>query len=52
VPGQYAYANAAQAQRYADIQMQGREAVAQQWRGRSTVRTMAAGTRFTLTQGP
>jgi type VI secretion system VgrG family protein len=52
VPGQYAYANAAQAQRYADIQMQSREAVAQQWRGRSTVRTMAAGTRFTLTQGP
>ncbi|NVM79409.1 type VI secretion system VgrG family protein, partial [Duganella sp. SG902] len=52
VPGQYAYANAAQAQRYADIQMQGREAAAQLWRGRSTVRTMAAGTRFTLTQGP
>jgi uncharacterized protein involved in type VI secretion and phage assembly len=52
VPGQYAYANAAQAQRYADIQMQGREAVAQLWRGRSTVRTMAAGTRFSLTQGP
>jgi uncharacterized protein involved in type VI secretion and phage assembly len=43
-------ANAAQAQRYADIQMQGREAAAQLWRGRSTVRTMAAGTRFTLTQ--
>ncbi|NYE59791.1 type VI secretion system VgrG family protein [Duganella sp. 1224] len=52
VPGQYAYANAAQAQRYADIQMQGREAAAQLWHGRSTVRTMAAGTRFTLTQGP
>ncbi|MTV40019.1 type VI secretion system Vgr family protein [Duganella radicis] len=52
VPGQYSYANAAQAQRYADLQMQGREAAAQLWRGRSTVRTMAAGTRFTLTQGP
>ncbi|TFW13650.1 type VI secretion system Vgr family protein [Duganella callida] len=52
VPGQYAYANAAQAQRYADIQMQGREAAAQRWHGRSTVRTLAAGTRFTLTQGP
>lgn len=51
-PGQYAYANAAQAQRYADLQMQGREAVAQLWRGRSTVRTMMAGTRFSLTQGP
>jgi type VI secretion system VgrG family protein len=51
-PGQYAYANAAQAQRYADIQMQGREAAAQLWRGRSTVRTMEAGSRFTLTQGP
>ncbi|WP_353405623.1 contractile injection system protein, VgrG/Pvc8 family, partial [Duganella hordei] len=52
VPGQYAYANGAQAQRYADMQMQGREAAAQLWRGRSTVRTLAAGTRFSLTQGP
>jgi type VI secretion system VgrG family protein len=52
VPGQYAYANGAQAQRYADMQMQGREAAAQLWRGRSTVRTLAAGTRFNLTQGP
>jgi type VI secretion system VgrG family protein len=52
VPGQYSYANAVQAQRYADIQMQGREAAAQLWRGRSTVRTMAAGARFKLTQGP
>jgi type VI secretion system VgrG family protein len=52
VPGQYAYANGAQAQRYADIQMQGREAAAQGWRGRSTVRTLAAGTRVNVTQGP
>ena len=52
VPGQYSYANSAQAQRYAEIQMQGREAAAQLWHGRSTVRTMQAGTRFTLTQGP
>ena len=52
VPGQYAYTNSAQALRYADIQMQGREAASQLYRGRSTVRTMVAGTRFTLTQGP
>ncbi|NGZ85330.1 type VI secretion system Vgr family protein [Duganella aceris] len=52
VPGQYAYANAAQAQRYADLQMQGREASAQLWRGRSTVRTLAAGARINVTQGP
>jgi len=52
VPGQYAYTNSAQALRYADIQMQGREAASQLYRGRSTVRTMVAGTRFSLTQGP
>ncbi|MYM27037.1 type VI secretion system tip protein VgrG [Duganella sp. CY15W] len=52
IPGQYAYTNSAQALRYADIQMQGREAASQLYRGRSTVRTMVAGTRFTLTQGP
>ncbi|MFL6657179.1 MAG: hypothetical protein ACJ8GW_03835 [Massilia sp.] len=33
VPGQYAYANAALAQRYADLQMQGREARSQLWGG-------------------
>ncbi len=52
VPGQYAYADAEQAQRYADIQMQGREARIQLWRGRSTVRTMRAGTRITVLDAP
>lgn len=52
VPGQYAYANAEQSRRYADLQMQGQEARAQLWRGRSTVRTMRAGTRVTLLDAP
>jgi uncharacterized protein involved in type VI secretion and phage assembly len=52
VPGQYAYADAAQAQRYADIQMEAREARSQLWRGRSTVRTLRAGTRLTVTGAP
>ncbi|MDO8032789.1 type VI secretion system Vgr family protein [Janthinobacterium sp. SUN128] len=51
-PGQYWYASAAQAQRYAQLQMQAHEARAQLWQARSTVRTLRAGTRFTLTQGP
>ncbi|MGX9733736.1 type VI secretion system Vgr family protein [Janthinobacterium aestuarii] len=51
-PGQYCYASAAQAQRYAQLQMQAHEARAQLWQARSTVRTLRAGTRFTLTQGP
>ena len=51
-PGQYWYANGAQAQRYAQLQMQSHEARAQLWQARSTVRTLRAGTRFTLTQGP
>nr|WP_244198933.1 type VI secretion system Vgr family protein [Janthinobacterium svalbardensis] len=51
-PGQYWYANGAQAQRYAQLQMQAHEARAQLWQARSTVRTLRAGTRFTLTQGP
>ncbi|MES2318387.1 MAG: type VI secretion system Vgr family protein [Pseudomonadota bacterium] len=52
VPGQYAYASADQAQRYADIQMQGREARARLWSGRSTVRTLRAGTRMVLLDAP
>ncbi|OFA03683.1 heterokaryon incompatibility protein Het-C [Duganella sp. HH101] len=52
VPGQYAYASGAQAQHYAELQMQAREARSQQWRGRSTVRTLAAGRRINVTQGP
>ena len=52
VPGQYHYANGAQAQRYADLQMQAREARSQPWHGRSTVRTLRAGSCVTVTQGP
>ena len=52
VPGQYAYASADQAQRYADIQMQGREARARMWSGRSTLRTLRAGTRMILLDAP
>lgn len=51
-PGQYAYANVAQAQRYADLQMQGKEARSNLWQGRSTVRTLRAGTRITVTGAP
>ncbi|QKY11843.1 type VI secretion system tip protein VgrG [Janthinobacterium lividum] len=51
-PGQYWYASAAQAQRYAQLQMQAHEARAQLWQARSTVRTLRAGTRFSLMQGP
>ena len=52
VPGQYAYASASQAQRYADLHMQGVEARRQLWRGRSTVRTLRAGTRLTILGAP
>lgn len=52
VPGQYAYASADQAQRYADLHMEGVEARRQLWRGRSTVRTLRAGTRVTITGAP
>ena len=51
-PGQYAYTNAAQARRYADIKMEGREARSQKWTGRSTVRTLRAGTRLGITGTP
>ncbi|APA71491.1 type VI secretion system Vgr family protein [Janthinobacterium sp. 1_2014MBL_MicDiv] len=51
-PGQYFYADAAQAARYALLQMQAIEARSERWEARSTVRTLRAGTRFTLTQGP
>ena len=52
VPGQYAYANSAQARRYVDLQMQGKEARGQVWSGRSTVRTLRAGTRMDVTGAP
>jgi uncharacterized protein involved in type VI secretion and phage assembly len=51
-PGQYFFADGAQAQRYALLQMEANEARRQLWDARSTVRTLRAGTRFTLTQGP
>lgn len=51
-PGQYAYANREQARRYADLQMEGREARAQVWQGRSTVRSFRAGARLTLHDAP
>jgi uncharacterized protein involved in type VI secretion and phage assembly len=51
-PGQYFYADAAQASRYALLRMQAIEARHERCVARSTVRTLRAGTRFTLTQGP
>jgi type VI secretion system VgrG family protein len=51
-PGQYAYADAAQARRHADLRMEAREARSQLWRGRSTLRTLRAGTRLTVTGAP
>ncbi|WP_082577359.1 MULTISPECIES: type VI secretion system Vgr family protein [unclassified Massilia] len=51
-PGQYAYADSAQARRYADLQMEAREARSQSWRGRSTLRTLRAGTRLTVIGAP
>jgi type VI secretion system secreted protein VgrG len=52
VPGQRAYASAAHARRYADLQMEGREARSQLWSGRSTLRTLRAGTRLTVLDTP
>ncbi|WP_165497739.1 contractile injection system protein, VgrG/Pvc8 family [Pseudoduganella albidiflava] len=50
--GQYAHAEGDQAQCWADLQMQAREARSQLWRGRSTVRTLRAGTKLTVTGAP
>ncbi len=52
VPGQYHYAGRRQAERYATIQMESREARTQLWRGRSTLRTLRAGTRLDITGAP
>jgi Rhs element Vgr protein len=52
VPGHYAYANREQARRHADLQMQGQEARSALWHGRSTVRTLRAGTRLTISGTP
>lgn len=51
-PGQYHYADRGQAERYATIQMESREARTQLWRGRSTLRTLRAGTRLEITGAP
>jgi type VI secretion system secreted protein VgrG len=51
-PGQYAYADGGQAQHYAVLQMEAREARSELWRGRSTVRTLRAGTRLTVSGTP
>ncbi|MGW8394474.1 type VI secretion system Vgr family protein [Pseudoduganella sp. HUAS MS19] len=51
-PGQYFYADGGEAERYATLHMQALEAQSQLWQARSTVRTLRAGTRFNLTQGP
>ncbi|WP_312548082.1 type VI secretion system Vgr family protein [Massilia sp.] len=52
VPGQYAYANREQARRHADLRMEAKEARAQLWQGRSTVRTLRAGTRLAVSGTP
>jgi type VI secretion system secreted protein VgrG len=51
-PGQYAYTNSAQARRYAELQMEAHEARSLVWQGRSTVRTLRAGTRVAITDIP
>jgi Rhs element Vgr protein len=52
VPGQYAYANRDLARHDADLRMQAREARGQMWQGRSTVRTLCAGTSMRVTGMP
>ena len=52
VPGQYAYTNWQQAQHYADLSMQAQEAHARIWHGRSSVRTLRAGTRMQVLDAP
>lgn len=52
VPGQYAFAGGAEAQRYADLAMERHEAGARLWRGHSTVRTLRAGTRIDVLDAP
>ena len=51
-PGAYAFASSAHALRYADLEMEGREARSEVWQGRSTVRTLRAGTRLIITNMP
>ena len=51
-PGQYAFTNVRQARRYAVMYAEALEARGARWSMRSTVRTLRAGTRFTLLNGP
>jgi type VI secretion system secreted protein VgrG len=51
-PGQYAYTNARQARRYAELRMEGHEARSFVWQGRSTVRSLRAGTRIAINDIP
>jgi type VI secretion system secreted protein VgrG len=51
-PGQYAYTDARQARRYAGLQMEAHEARSFVWQGRSTVRTLRAGTRICINDIP
>jgi type VI secretion system secreted protein VgrG len=51
-PGQYAYADARQARRYAGLKMEAHEARGYIWQGRSTVRTLRPGTRICITDIP
>ena len=51
-PGQYAFTDAAEADHYAQLHLEASEARNKSWQGRSTVRTLRPGTRFSLTQGP
>ncbi|WP_323144093.1 type VI secretion system Vgr family protein [Massilia phyllosphaerae] len=51
-PRPYAFATREQAQRHADMRMEAQEARGQLWQGRSTVRTLRAGTRMTVTGTP
>jgi type VI secretion system secreted protein VgrG len=51
-PGQYAYADARQARRYAGLKMEAHEARGFVWQGRSTVRTLRPGTRICITDIP
>ncbi len=51
-PGQYAFANASQAERHALLQAEALESRAATWQFRSTVRTLRCGTHFTLNDCP
>lgn len=51
-PGIYAYATASEARRYAQIHMEALEARNKLWQAQSTVRSLRAGTRFSLSQDP